>query len=207
MENQHIEAVIFDLGGVLIDFDHTIAAKKISSFSNKSFLEIFNLFFDSPLTGLFEEGRILPLDFFLEVKKLLNLNLKYEDFLPIWNEIFFLTEKNKQVYHLAKQLKNNYKIGLISNINILHFDYLKKNFSIFDIFDSIITSFEVGVRKPNPLIYQKALRALETKPQRIFYTDDRQELIQEAKKLGFKSFCFKGIDKLKEDFLSVGIKV
>src|SRR4030042_11370 len=121
MDNNRIEAIIFDLGNVLIDFDHTIAAKKISAFTDKNPQEIFDLFFDSPLTGLFEEGKISPQEFFSEVKKTLNFKLDYAAFLPIWNEIFFLTEKNHAVYALAKTLRDRYKTALLSNINVLHF--------------------------------------------------------------------------------------
>jgi putative hydrolase of the HAD superfamily len=205
MHNESIQAIIFDLGNVLIDFDHTIAAQKISRFTDKSPQEIFDLFFDSELTGLFEEGKILPQEFFLKVKEMLNLKLDYETFLPIWNEIFFLTDKNRAIYNIASTLKNRYKVALLSNINVLHFDYLKQNFPIFCAFHHIITSFEVGVRKPHPLIYQKTLELLEALPQNTFYTDDRPQLIEGAKELGIRSFWFQGENKLKEDFLSVGI--
>ncbi len=202
-----IKAVIFDLGNVLIDFDHTIAAKKISMFADKTPQEIFNLFFDSGLTALFEEGKIAPLNFFSEVKKMLNLELEYNQFLPIWNEIFFLTEKNQAVYNLAKILKDHYKIALLSNINVLHFEYLKKNFSVFDVFHNIVTSFEVGYRKPDPLIYKKTLDLLKATPQNTFYTDDMAELTEKACRLGIRGFVFRGIEQLKIDLLDSGINI
>ena len=202
-----VKAVIFDLGNVLIDFDHTIAAKRISGFTDKTPQEIFNLFFDSELTALFEEGKISPLIFFSEVKKMLNSKLDYAQFLPIWNEIFFLSEKNQAVYSLAKLLRGRYKIALLSNINILHFDYLKKNFSVFDAFQNIVTSFEYGIRKPDPLIYKKALDLLEISPQNAFYTDDRPELIEKACTLGIRGFVFRGIEQLKRDLSGNGINI
>ena len=205
MRDNYFKAIIFDLGNVLIDFDHTIAARKISSLTTRTPKEIFNLFFDSELTGLFEEGKISPQGFHSEVKKILNLELNYVDFLPIWNEIFFFTPENRSVYNLAKALKNHYKIALLSNINILHFEYLKNNFSVFDAFDHIIASFEVGFKKPHPFIYQKALGILGVLPQAVLYTDDRAELVEKASELGITSFCFSGIGKLEEDLLSVGI--
>jgi putative hydrolase of the HAD superfamily len=202
-----VKAIIFDLGNVLIDFDHTIAAKRISRFTDRSPQEIFNLFFDSRLTGLFEEGRISPLEFFSKVKEMLNLKLDYAEFLPIWNEIFFLTEKNQAVYYLAKTLKNRYKMALLSNINILHFDYLKKHFSLFDAFHHIITSFESGFRKPHPSIYQKTFNILEVLPYNVFYTDDRAELAESACRLGIHGFTFKDIEQLKKDLLVSGIRI
>ena len=208
MDNHYIEAIIFDLGNVLVDFDHSIAAKRISNFCGKSPQDIFGLFFDSELTGLFEEGKIAPSEFFLKVKEVLNLKLDYDQFVPIWNEIFFLTEKNYAVYNLAKSLKNRYKIALLSNINILHFDYLKKNFPyLLDAFHNVITSCEVGYRKPHPLIYKKTLDILEAQPQNVFYTDDRAELVKESNLLGIRGFVFKNTEQLKQDLLASGINL
>lgn len=207
MDDNKIKAVIFDLGNVLIDFDHFIAAQKISELIDKSAKEIYDLFFDSELTALFEEGRIEPSDFFLEVREKLNLKLDYKAFLPIWNEIFFLSEKNRAVYNIAKSLKKNYRLALLSNINILHFEYVKQNFPVFDIFDSIIASFEIGCRKPHPLIYKKTLEMLRVLPENVFYTDDRADLVSKAAELRIKGSVFINIEKLRKDLLSVGIDI
>jgi len=207
MDNNNIKAVIFDLGNVLIDFDHTIAAKRISKFTDKTPQEIFNLFFDSGLTALFEEGKITPLNFFSEVKKILNSKLDYAEFLPIWNEIFFLSEKNQAVYNLAKILGGRYKTALLSNINILHFDYLKKNFPVFDAFHNIITSFEMGYRKPDPLIFKKTLHLLGVLPQNAFYTDDRAEFTEKARILGIRGFVFRDAEQLRRDLSGSGINI
>lgn len=208
MDNHGITALIFDLGNVLINFDHTIAANKISRFCDKSPQDIFNLFFDSSLTALFEEGKIRPQEFFLRVKEALNLKLEYAEFLPIWNEIFFLTSQNRAVYNLAKALKDRYKIALLSNINILHFDYLKRNFPVFGAFHSIVTSFEVGFRKPHHLIYKKTLEVLKVSlPAEVFYTDDRLELIEKARELGLRSFVFKGVAQLRRNLENTGVNL
>jgi putative hydrolase of the HAD superfamily len=204
-DNHNIEAIIFDLGNVLIDFDHRIAARRIAYFTNRSAEEIFGLFFDSQLTGLFEEGKISPQEFFSEIKEALNLKLTYDSFVPIWNEIFFLSEKNRAVYHLARELKERYKLVLLSNINILHFDYLKRKFPVFDPFHKIVASYEVGFKKPHPLIYRKIIDILQVSPESIFYTDDRQELIEGANQLGIQGFVFKDVEKLKKDLSDKGI--
>lgn len=200
-----IKAVIFDLGNVLVDFDHMIAARRISAFTDKTPEQIYKLFFDSASTGLFEEGKITPAEFFSEVKAMLNLKLDFDKFLPIWNEIFFLSPRNKQVYALAKNLKNRYKTALLSNVNVLHFDYLKKEFPVFDAFDNIITSYDAGFRKPHPEIYQRALAALKVPASGVVYIDDRPELIEKAQGLGIKSFCFRDVEKLSQDLSSVGV--
>jgi len=207
IDNHRISAIIFDLGNVLVDFDHTIAAKKISAFATKDPQEIFNLFFDSRLTGIFEEGRISPQEFFSGVQEELDLGIDYGQFLPIWNEIFFSSEKNRAVYNLAKILKKHYKMALLSNINILHFEYLKVHFPVFDAFQQIITSYESGARKPHRSIYEKTLQALETSPENVFYTDDRLELVEGACRLGIRGFTFQGVEQLKKDLLANGVNI
>lgn len=207
MQNHKIKAVIFDLGNVLIDFDHTLVAKKVSLLSQKPAQEIFNLFFDSELTNLFETGKIRPADFYLQVKELLNLKIAYRQFVLLWNDIFFLTPKNYAVYYLAKKLKNRYATLLLSNINVLHFDYLKKNFPVFDAFHKLFTSFKLGLRKPDPRIYQKTLEILSLRPQEVFYTDDRPELVASATLLGLPSVVFKSIAGLEKDLQNSGIDI
>lgn len=203
-----IEGVIFDLGNVLVSFDHRIAVKRIAKFTDKSPEEIFNLFFDSEITGLFEEGKLSAQDFFLKVKEMLNLKIDFNTFLPIWNEIFFLTDTNRAVYDIAATVKKRCRIALLSNINVLHFDYLKDKFPVFDVFDHIITSFEVGQRKPHPLIYKKATDMLEVSSlSRVFYTDDRADLVAEASELGLRGFVFKDAAKLKQDLQSAGVSL
>ena len=202
-----VETIIFDLGRVLIDFDHRIAAKRIAEFADKNEEEILGLFFDSEVTMSFEAGKLSPRQFFLEVKKMLNLRLDYDAFVPIWQEIFFFSEKNRQVYSLALRLKERYRVALLSNINALHFDYIKRAFPVFGAFHNIITSFELGYIKPDPLIYQKTLEILGSAPARTFYTDDREELIASARGLGIQGFLFAGVEQLKKDLLASGVKI
>lgn len=202
-----VKAIIFDLGNVLLDFDYQIAALRLSKLTDKNAQEIFDLFFDSKLTALFEEGKISPLQFFLKVKEILNLNLRFDEFVSIWNEIFFFTEKNLGVYNLARNLKNCYKVTLLSNINILHFEHIKKTFPLLFAFHNIITSFELGLRKPKPSIYQKTLEILGVSPDNALYIDDRPELIESARGLGIRGFVFKDVEQLKKDLITWGINI
>jgi len=201
-----IQAVIFDLGRVLLDFDHAIAARKISALSRKSPEEIYRLFFDSRLIQAFEAGKISPEDFFAEVKRMLSLSVGFGEFLPIWNEIFFLTDQNRQVYNLARRLRGRYRVALLSNVNCLHFEYVQKTFPIFDVFDFLLLSYELGHVKPDPQIYRRSLSIIGTKPEETFYVDDRPELIAQAQKLGLRAFVYQGIDQLKADLASCGIR-
>lgn len=207
MSSQNIKAVIFDLGNVLIDFDHRIAAEKISQRCDKTGSQIYELFFDSPLTGLFEEGKILPQEFFSKVKETLGLSMDYDEFVPIWNGIFFLSTKNLGVYSIAKSLRENYKLAALTNVNALHFEYVKRQFPVFDAFHAVVASCDLGLRKPDPLIYAKTLNMLGVRPEEVFYTDDRSDLIESANNLGIRGFVFKGVGQLKADLADSGINI
>lgn len=207
MYNHKIKGIIFDLGNVILDFNHMTAAEKLSGFTVKKGKEIYDLFFDSQKTQLFEAGKISAREFFQDVKELLNLKIRYEEFVPIWNEIFYFTDKNLQVYNLARSLKNNYRVALLSNINFLHLEYIKRTFPVLDAFHNILASCELGLRKPQPEIYQKALEILGTCPEETFYADDRIELINAAKKLGINAVVFSGIQQLKKDFIAAGVSI
>jgi len=202
-----IKAVIFDLGNVLIDFDYSSAAFTMSRLSGKTRKEIINFFYSSRDVGLFEEGKISPEEFHRRLKDQLKLKLSFNDFSVIWNEVFYLTPKNRQVYSLALNLRKNYKTGLLSNTNRLHFDYLKRKFSVFDAFDVIVTSFGAKCAKPKAGIYKNVLRKLKVRPPEAFYTDDRPELIESAKGIGMNAFVFKDMQKLRSDLAGSGVDV
>jgi len=200
-----IKVVLFDLGRVLVDFDHRRAAERIAFFCPKSAVEIYNLFFESEATVAFEAGKIAPKDFYLKVKQMLDLKLSYDSFIQIWNDIFFLTPKNRSIFKLVNTLRANYKTALLSNINTLHYEHLKKNFPVFGVFDRVFLSFELGSIKPDKEIYNLVIRELKVNPQEIFYTDDRGDLIESAKTLGIKGFVFKGPEQLIRDLADAGV--
>lgn len=191
IENKY-DAVICDLGNVLINFDHTIAVKRILHHTPKKEGDIYNLFFDSPITKLYEEGKITEDEFFRRVKDSLELDIDYGSFLPIWNEIFFEAPLNIKMQDLIRIIKSSYKLVLVSNINKAHFEFLNKKFGIFSEFDKLILSYEAGFRKPAPEIYKLAMESVKVAPSRMFYVDDRRDLIEAGSKLGIKGMVFDG---------------
>ncbi|MFH0877461.1 MAG: HAD family phosphatase [Candidatus Omnitrophota bacterium] len=192
MANPPIKLILCDLGNVLIDFDHRIAVRKIKKFSPRSTKEIYRLFFDSHLTKDFEEGRVTSLEFFRKMARKLALkNVSFADFVVIWNDIFF---ENEGMLDVLRRLKKKYRLHLISNINELHYQFIQKTFpKHLSVFDKIYCSHQVGRRKPDVLIYRRAMADAGVRPQNVLYTDDRKDLIQEAKKLGIRTLLFKNV--------------
>lgn len=192
MKQNTYDAIICDLGNVLINFDHRIAVKKIMDYTPKEEKDIYNLFFDSGLTELYEEGKISSGEFFRRVRKFLKLDMEYDSFVPIWNEIFFDVPLNLKMRSFLKRVKPDYKLVMISNLNEIHFEFLKKKMDIFREFDKLVLSYEAGFRKPAPEIYNVALNATKTIPSRALYIDDRQDLVEAASRLGIKAIVFDG---------------
>jgi glucose-1-phosphatase len=194
--------IVFDLGNTLIRFDHTISAKKLSNLFKLDSKKIYDMFFDSPLTRDFEAGLISPKEFYARASELLGVKIPYNDFVAIWNDIFW---EDDQMCALARYLKGTYKLFLLSNINRLHFDYIRKKFDIISIFDELVLSFMVGAIKPDPLIYDDVVRRAGGQREKLLYIDDREDLIQEATRLGIDSIRFENVEKLKEIMKEKGV--
>ena len=202
---KEIKAVIFDLGNVLIGFDHTIAVKKILKHTPKKSRDIYDLFFDSDLTQEFEKGKTGKLEFFQQVQTALELKISYGEFLPIWNEIFFSKPESE---NFVGSLNSGIKLALLSNINQLHYEYIREEFSstigLFEP-DKIIPSFRTGFIKPDKEIYDLALKALDVPRESVVYVDDRLDLIEAALSYGIKSIQFKTTQELQQEFQDLGI--
>ncbi|MDD5005012.1 MAG: HAD family phosphatase [Candidatus Omnitrophica bacterium] len=196
--------ILFDLGRVLIDFDHNIAVKRMKHFCSLDENNIYDLFFDSDLTDRFEKGLISSLEFFQELKARLNAKISYEEFVPIWNEIF---TPHPGMREIVESLKDNYSLYMVSNINELHFKYLQQQFKdYFVYFSYIFLSYELKLRKPDLKIYELIIDYLKIPAEKIIYTDDRPELVNAAKKLDIDAFVFESTAVFKEELIRRNIK-
>ena len=188
------ETIVFDLGNTLIRFDHNISARKIANLFHLDSKKIYDAFFDSPMTKAFEKGLISPKEFHKKAEELLGVKLPYKDFATIWNDIFW---EDEEACDLARQLKKHYRLFLLSNVNRLHFEYIRNKFDIIKIFDEVILSFMVGAIKPDRIIFEDVIKRAGGDRAKILYIDDREDLIKEASLLGIDSIRFEGAGKLK----------
>ncbi len=197
-----IKTIIFDLGNVLVNFDHSIAAKKLSRKSPYSIKEIHSLIFDSDIVSKYETGKIRTDTFYRRMKGLLEFNLDIRQFRRIWDEIFF---PNPETEKIVKKLKRRFRLLLLSNINHSHYNHIRKKFPILGEFDRIILSYRVGARKPDYRIYRQAIKSARCLPQEIVYIDDRKDLVEAARKLEINSLHFKNPSQLKRDLSKLGV--
>ncbi len=196
------DVIVFDLGNTLIRFDHRIAARKLSGRFGLDPKKIYDAFFDSEITRAFEKGEISPREFHRKAESLLGFKLPYKEFVNIWNDIFW---EDEHACDIARILKKDYKVFLLSNVNRLHFEFITKKFDIMKIFDEIVASFAVGAMKPDRRIYDHVVKRAGCDRSKILYIDDREDLINAARSLGIDSIKFEGAEKLREMMREIGI--
>jgi putative hydrolase of the HAD superfamily len=143
---------VFDLGNVILPFEHRQIAVKLHEVSliQKRFTpdDLFRFLFDRDrgFVNPYEEGRISSLDFFAKLRERYKLRLEFEEFKDIWNNIF---EEDPEVNAIITHLKNKgYPVFLLSNTNELHFSYVMERYPVVRSLDEWILSYEVGARKP-----------------------------------------------------------
>ena len=177
-----IRCVISDLGKVLIFFDNNIFFEKIAKncpFTHEEIRELtFSHFY---LVESFDRGEISPEEFYRQVTKKLKAQIDYDRFYSIYNDVFSL---NFPVFQLMIRLKKNYKIVLLSNTDVMRFDFIKNKFPEIMIFDEYVLSYQVGFIKPHPQIYKEALKKAGAEAKECVFIDDREENIEEAERLG-----------------------
>jgi glucose-1-phosphatase len=192
--------IVFDLGNTVIRFDHNISAKKIAKLCSLDLKKIYDMFFDSEITRAFEKGALSPSQFHQKASELLGVKIPYEEFVPIWNDIFW---EDEEVCKIARELKKNYKLFLLSNVNRLHFEYIEKKFDIIKIFDELILSFKIGAMKPDRRIYDEVIHRVGGDKKALLYIDDREDLIKESALMGIDSIRFENAAELRK---MLGIK-
>jgi len=84
-------------------------------------------------------------------------------------------------------------------------EYRFQTFGLRNYLKVALSSCYLGLRKPSPAIYQRALDILGRPPQRILFIDDRPENVAAAAKAGITAIHFEGADKLRSELLSLGV--
>jgi epoxide hydrolase-like predicted phosphatase len=179
-----IRCVISDMGKVILHFDRGIFYEKIAGFCPYSKDKVKELTLQNfDIVVSFNEGAISPEEFYRKVISKLKAKIGYDEFYAIYSDVFFL---NSPVLDIMKRLKRRYKLILLSNTDVMHFTFIKKKFPEILIFDDYILSYEVGAMKPDPRIYEEALKRTGFKPEECLFIDDMEENIKSAQKLGIK---------------------
>ncbi len=190
-----IKLFVFDLGNVILPFEHHQIAEKLHKASLVKDRctpdDIFRFLFDHQKGFIndYETGRLSTKEFFERVKRKYKLELEPEEFREIWNHIF---EEDLAVSQIIIYLKNKgYPIFLLSNTNEMHFSYIMEKYPIIHHFDEWILSFEVGAKKPHREIYDIIFDKKSLERHEVLYIDDIPEYIKAAAGYGIPGIVFK----------------
>lgn len=185
-----IKAVIFDLGGVIINIDYALTIQQFTDFGCANFKEIYTQHKQTTLFDQYETGKITDTLFRKELLSLLGLSLSDEQFDNAWNAMLLDIPQARLNY--IRQIKHKgYKTILFSNINNIHF---KKFLTILeqsgyltcfaDLFDKEYYSHICNFRKPHEVSFLNILHDLGLKPHEVLFIDDSIQHINGAKAVG-----------------------
>jgi FMN phosphatase YigB (HAD superfamily) len=200
-----VEVLLYDLGNVILPFSHFQIAEKLSRYSQREeFQEPKRLFsylfdFENGAINGYETGKVSSLQFFQLLKDSFQLTLPFDEFVPIWNDIFI---EDEEVSKIILSQKAKWKLGLVSNTNALHFDYVLKKFPILHIFDKWLLSHQIGFKKPAIEIFQRAIEWGSVTPEKILFIDDMKKHVEVAVSLGMQAIHFISAKQLKEELNS-----
>ena len=165
--------VVFDLGKVLVDFDYSIAARKISERSTRPAVDIRKLLDHSPLLYRYETGLMTRQEFFEEVRQATGFRGTIEEFGGFFADIFW--EIPPMIEIQAALRRQGIPTYIFSNTNDLAVVHIRRNFPFFANFDGYILSYEIGAMKPDAKIYEALERMAGKHGAEVLYLDDRQE--------------------------------
>jgi putative hydrolase of the HAD superfamily len=200
-----IKAVVFDVGGVLHETS--------GDFIFKDIMQTLEITEDVLKEAWFENinklgrGEITEKEFWRLIVK------KTKSKKPLPRESLLLREfinhynRNDAAINLVNRLKTKgYKVAILSNTVKSH-AYYQYEIGVYQNFDTVVLSHEIGMLKPDLEIYEYLLKKLQVKPEEVIFTDDKINNIEAAAKLGIHAILFKNIEQLKTELEKLGVKV
>ena len=197
-----IDAIIFDLGNVLLAFDETRAIDRLAARTGKTRQQILEYARTTPHVTELALGKLSKLRFFHTVAKDLGFDGTYEEFALLWSDIFTPIEP---MVALAKSLQNRLPRLILSNTNAIHMDYVFEHYPFLQDFDAHVLSHEVGLLKPDPAIYRQALGKYGLTAGRTVFLDDIAANAEAARQVGMQAIHFQNPDQARAELTKLGV--
>jgi putative hydrolase of the HAD superfamily len=183
-----IRGVIFDFGGVLIDMRWDVSAglEETHGLPRHALLETL---YRTPTWRDIERGQGDLLAWRAEAHRLLEEQVGRS--LPrlhdAWTAARHLIRAN---VFLARRLRPAYRTAILSNADQSLRDRLRQ-LGIHDLFDTVVSSAEEGVAKPDAEIYRRAAKRLGLPPESCVFVDDYEANVQAAQALGMRGIVYR----------------
>lgn len=189
----NINAIIFDLGGVILNIDIEGTFEKFKQIGLDLTKDALDTLKNNDFFNAFERGESTPEEFRSQLNKLANTSVSDKEFDDVWNSM--ILDYPKGNIKILEKLKMKYRTFLMSNTNKIHFDFysqqLHQNFGyqyLDELFEKAYYSHTSGMRKPEARFFEHILNENGLKPEETLFVDDFIENIQAAKDLGIQTY-------------------
>lgn len=198
-----IKAVIFDLGRVLVDVDLTRGIfRHFEKLRRSGDLILMENLFSEQTFLTYLRGKISPQQFHRVLADRFELPIDYPTFEREWCDVFQPMDGMDQLFEKVRQ---NYKVGLLSDIGPLHWRHLRTVLPILKLIPRPVLSFETGFIKPEPACYETAAESVQEAVTDCLFIDDRPVNVQGARELGMQALQFHSPDQLRTDLNRLGL--
>jgi putative hydrolase of the HAD superfamily len=188
-----IKNLLLDMGGVILDVSYQRVIETFKSYGIENFDKVYTQAKQVEIIDLFEEGKCSAEEFRDGVRKLVGKELSNEQIDKAWFSM--ILEIPRDVIQLLGVLKLKYRLFLFSNTNVLHIEYLKKEFErqlgfdLFNcVFDKAFFSNEIHHRKPHPESFKYVLEQAGIEAEETLFIDDSKQHLEGASKVGLNTY-------------------
>jgi len=198
-----LSVLVFDLGKVLVDFDYSIAARRIVPLCAPP-TDPEKFFSDhSALLTSYELGMLSTQEFFNQIKKVTGFSGTQAEFGSFFADIFTPIQPMIDLHGELK--KTNLPTYIFSNTNDLAVDHIRRQFPFFCDFDGYVLSYEHGAMKPAAKLYEIVERASGRRGGEILYIDDRPENVEAGVARGWQGVLHESPSTTREALQKLGL--
>lgn len=198
MTNKSINTIIFDLGGVLIDWNPRYVFDDNYFETEDKRQYFFNTVCTSDWNEEQDAGRSIVEATQLLVKQFPDWEKPIRDYYGRWTDM--LNGPIHETVELFRELKEkeNYKMYALTNWQEGLFDIALVRYNFLHWFDGRVVSGEEKTRKPFPDFYQILLNRYEVDPGKAIFIDDNLRNVKAAEGLGITSIHFQSTQQLRQ---------
>jgi 2-haloacid dehalogenase len=199
-------AVVFDLGGVLIDWDPRYLYRSLFDGDDAAMEEFLSQVTTEEWNGNQDAGR--PWSEAIEVLAAQHPERRdlIAAFWERWPEMLG-GALDETVAILAELRAAGVRVYALSNWSAETFPRARPRFPFLDWFDGIVISGEVRLVKPDPRIFRHLLETHGLEAERTVFVDDHEANVQAAAELGMIAIHFEGAEALRRQLRSLGLPV
>jgi len=155
-----------------------------------------------PLLAQLDTGDLSFEAFYKALVRQYGLAGSLTEFKSSWCDIF---APMPNIEPLLVKLQDKVKLGLLSNTDPLHWQYLLHEYPFLQGFSKPTLSFEIGFLKPEAKIYLHAAENVKTAPQQCLFIDDLEVNVAGARRIGMQALHFKSAAQLQHDLEAMEI--